>query len=708
MALTRPVHIFQDPPTTADITDSLERSHHAHSAQADYNSALDMSIARDIILDPPEVNLNGRSPLKYNRPSTTSPSRPVFGDRKNVSIPLPQSSAYTDSLVKKPTVSVYHPIAPHEPAKAIFTTFPIAKAADKENAQPYHSDNFAEFPEPSYGYPTLPKANLPDSARFEDPNVKRRCVDEQQLPQLPDPGNMPIVVDNGAKPPYSYAILIGMAILRAPNRRLTLAQIYKWISDSFSFYNLKDTGWQNSIRHNLSLNNKFIKQERPKDDPGKGSYWAIKPNEEQHFFKDKAVRRPTSSSSTNMKSSTQPSSEPNISMYPMPIQPMPYGMPQVYEVVEPSSDATIPASDAPSQDDDNEDAINMPPPCSRLPLSSPTQAMHSSPPIAPRTYRHEGTTSPMPDIPLPTDHSVSRKRKLAAMDDSGYWSSLESSATRPQLPGSALGSDFEVDRRKLARGRAEEEIARMRSSSHDISPTKSRSLMRQPTPQLVSSSPLRHFESSLMLPPLTPAMTFKMPPKPPASISPNTNLRNHRNKIRDLVGSPIKGSSSLQEDIPFSPAFNIVDDEHYSMLSPGFSIFADNMEDRYSRHISASPARRSIRKPRTDRVGKFSSILADVTGASLNSKVLLKAPYLDSPIRQKSPLKSVTFDDDAANGDKEDLFGLELFDDDEPDDSGGLDLLQGFQKIGGQKAPILSSRKPSRPALGARSQASRF
>ena len=63
--------------------------------------------------------------------------------------------------------------------------------------------------------------------------------------------------DDGTKPPYSYATLIGMAILRNPARKLTLSAIYAWISDTFSYYSNTDSGWQDSIRHNLSLNKNF-------------------------------------------------------------------------------------------------------------------------------------------------------------------------------------------------------------------------------------------------------------------------------------------------------------------------------------------------------------------------------------------------------------------------------------------------------------------
>ena len=738
MASTRRIEIFHDPITSFDSADmplqtSTSFDEHLFSNE---NSSLNLSGGNSIAFNPPASAPNGRSPLKSVQQPKGKPSKPLFGDQMITFLPPSSTEAFTtDSPVKKANTSTFQHLAPQKAQKSIYTTLPSAMSTDKENLSPvYHNDNFAEFPDPAYGYKAPLKRLLPGPAAPAQVVYKKPRLEEPELRsiQVPDPKNMPQVDDHGTKPPFSYASLIGMSILRAPGRRLTLAQIYKWISDSFSYYRASDAGWQNSIRHNLSLNKAFIKQERPKDDPGKGNYWAIEPGMEAQFVKDKPSRRPSSSAGPSTRTFSQPSgelnqsgwfppiqpsSEANLSAWPIPVQPLAQpdcqvSGPRIPDATEPSSDATIAASDAPSNGDEFEETINMPPPQSRNPLSSPLQMIHSSPPVAHNSRLRDNTPPHITEFALPSSRSRSRKRKMAAMDDSGYFSSLESSAARPQPHGYNANPEVDFDRPRIKRGRAEEEIARIRSSSHDISPSKGRSL-KQPTPTLVSSSPLRHFDSCLMLPPLTPAMTFELPPKPPASISPNTNLRNHRNKIRELVGSPIKNATFLNDEIPFSPAFKIVDDEHYALndeVHTSFNIFADSPAAAYSRRFSMSPEKRSIRRPRLDRTNKTSNILADVTGASLNSKALSKTPYLESPIRQKShksPCKSPAFDNNLDDVSKEDLFGLDLLVDDEPDDFGGLDLLQGFQKIGGNKI-IKPAKNSPRPALGSRSQTSRF
>ncbi|XP_061660937.1 forkhead box protein H1 isoform X2 [Syngnathoides biaculeatus] len=78
------------------------------------------------------------------------------------------------------------------------------------------------------------------------------------------------------KPPYSYLAMIAMVIQRSPEKKLTLSEILKEISTLFPFFKGNYKGWRDSVRHNLSSYDCFVKVLKDPNKPqGKGNFWAV-------------------------------------------------------------------------------------------------------------------------------------------------------------------------------------------------------------------------------------------------------------------------------------------------------------------------------------------------------------------------------------------------------------------------------------------------
>uniref|UniRef100_A0A8D0KPQ7 Forkhead box protein M1 n=1 Tax=Salvator merianae TaxID=96440 RepID=A0A8D0KPQ7_SALMN len=91
------------------------------------------------------------------------------------------------------------------------------------------------------------------------------------------------------RPPYSYMAMIQFAINSTEKKRMMLKDIYTWIEDHFPYFkHVAKPGWKNSIRHNLSLHDMFVRETSAN---GKISFWTIHPEANRYLTLDQVFKQ---------------------------------------------------------------------------------------------------------------------------------------------------------------------------------------------------------------------------------------------------------------------------------------------------------------------------------------------------------------------------------------------------------------------------------
>lgn len=119
---------------------------------------------------------------------------------------------------------------------------------------------------------------------------------------------------------HSYSDLIVQAIESSPDQRATLAMIYEWMTKNIDYFRGKgdsnsSAGWKNSIRHNLSLQPRFMRV--PNEGTGKSSWWVINHEASSKMMKAPPRRRASTMDTKFLeKRRTRPKKKPDVTTTP--------------------------------------------------------------------------------------------------------------------------------------------------------------------------------------------------------------------------------------------------------------------------------------------------------------------------------------------------------------------------------------------------------
>jgi hypothetical protein len=153
-------------------------------------------------------------------------------------------------------------------------------------------DHLASSQPVDYEHKVLSLTQLPSEDSLLDPNKSVDKEGQTSASSTEDKPKISIHQQNrdfgDRKPPYSYLAMITMALESSTAGKMTLNEIYDYIMEIFTYYKQNTKSWQNSVRHNLSVNDCFIKVQ--KGPGGRGNYWSLHP-ESKNMFEEGSLQR---------------------------------------------------------------------------------------------------------------------------------------------------------------------------------------------------------------------------------------------------------------------------------------------------------------------------------------------------------------------------------------------------------------------------------
>jgi hypothetical protein len=282
----------------------------------------------------------------------------------------------------------------------------VSRPRKGSNANPVDGEEIRETTEGgeggAFGDKKQTKPNKPP--RTPSPVMKEEDYTEEQL----------------QRPGSNYVVLIHEAISSSETGQMNLQQIYNYIERNYPWYKFKTStsGWQSSVRHNLSQHDAFTRG----DKEGKGYNWRINPD--VSIEKERRKRQ----------ASPQLSHAPRHIYYPPPDGYPPYANPGPYP---PGMPAQAPSANGPPRPPPNVESVQprLPPSVARSAAAAspaPQGASNASPYASPWAGGSLGPRPATQNPPRPYPPPNSQHPVSTASAPSGQYGVLFPTSAPPQ------------------------------------------------------------------------------------------------------------------------------------------------------------------------------------------------------------------------------------------------------------------------------------